>query len=47
MPSAIVGQTEQPMFHGGKWRRARQEQQLQEWFGELPDFIVTIDAGCP
>lgn len=41
---AIVGQAEQPMFQGGKWRRARQEQQLLEWFGELPDFIITIDA---
>lgn len=42
---AIVGQAEQPMFQGGKWRRARQAQQMLEWFGDLPDFVITIDAG--
>jgi hypothetical protein len=32
----------------GKWQRARWRQQMREWFpefdGELPDFIITIDA---
>lgn len=28
----------------GKWRKARAEQQVREWFGHVPDFIITIDA---
>lgn len=43
---AIVGQAErgQPMAMG-KWSKARAEQQVIQWFGEIPDFIMTIDAG--
>lgn len=40
----IVGQAEMPRFQGNKWSKARQEQQLEEWFGDLPDFLITIDA---
>lgn len=40
----IVGQAEQPKFMGSKWSKRRQEQQIEEWFGELPDFLITIDA---
>lgn len=30
---------------GGKWQRARADQQLREWFGfPLPDFLITLDA---
>ena len=29
----------------GKWARARADQQMIEWFGEVPDFILTFDAG--
>lgn len=29
----------------GKWPKARAEQQLMEWFGDIPDFILTFDAG--
>ena len=28
----------------GKWRKARAEQQIREWFGHVPDFILTFDA---
>lgn len=28
----------------GKWRKARVEQQIAEWFGFEPDFILTFDA---
>lgn len=41
----IVGTAEMPNFKGGKWQKARQEMQLIEWFGNIPDFIITIDAG--
>lgn len=42
--NAIVGQAEMPRFQGNKWSKARQEQQMIEWFGDLPDFVITIDA---
>lgn len=41
---AIVGQAEMPRFQGNKWSKSRQEQQMAEWFGDLPDFVITIDA---
>jgi len=42
----IVGmcETGEPRGSMGKWPRGRAEQQLIEWFGEVPDFVVTIDA---
>jgi hypothetical protein len=44
---AIVGQAEYLKNSGGaigKWARAAREQQLEEWFGEMPDFLITFDA---
>lgn len=41
----IVGTAEIPQFRGSSgWTKARQEHQMQEWFGELPDFVLTFDA---
>lgn len=42
----IVGQAEvgQPRGAMGKWPKARAEQQLEDWFGEIPDFLITLDA---
>jgi hypothetical protein len=28
----------------GKWARARVELQVVQWFGSIPDFILTFDA---
>lgn len=47
----IVGQAEMPGAGGGdKWAKGRKEQQLRDWFGFVPDFLITIDAlyadGC-
>ena len=39
--TAELGKTQGSM---GKWPRARAEQQVFEWFGETPDFIITIYA---
>jgi len=29
----------------GKWAKARARQQVEQWFGNIPDFILTFDAG--
>lgn len=38
----VVGQAEQVMIRAGGWQKARQEQQLIEWFGHVPDFLITL-----
>lgn len=40
---AIVGQAEL-VSGGSNWSRGRAVQQITEWFGELPDFIITLFA---
>lgn len=41
----IVGQCEiMPPMAMGKWAKARAEQQIGEWFGFIPHFLITIDA---
>jgi hypothetical protein len=40
----IVGTAEMPSFRGKPWTKARQEYQMREWFGELPDFVLTLSA---
>jgi hypothetical protein len=44
---AIVGQCERmpPQGSMGKWQRARAVFQVERWFGFLPDFLLTFDAG--
>lgn len=40
----VVGQAELPTIQGGRWARSRFEQQVEGWFGEIPDFLITIHA---
>ncbi|CBJ38320.1 conserved protein of unknown function [Ralstonia solanacearum CMR15] len=40
----VLGQTEEVAFRVGRWQRGRQEQQLKEWFGRVPDWLITLDA---
>lgn len=42
----VVGTAElgQPRATMGKWPKARAEQQLLQWFGDVPDFLITLDA---
>lgn len=40
----IVGECEQIMFRDSGWQRGRKEQQLEEWFGRVPEFLITFDA---
>lgn len=42
--NAVVGQAEMLSLQGGKWSKARQEMQIEGWFGRLPDFLVTLHA---
>lgn len=40
----VLGQCEKVMFNVGGWRKARQEQQMRDWFGFIPIYLITIDA---
>ncbi|MFG6090739.1 putative metallopeptidase [Enterobacter soli] len=40
----VLGQAEQVMFRAGGWQKARMEQQMYEWFGRIPKFIITLAA---
>lgn len=40
----IIGQCEMGLPPAGKWSRARIELQLTQWFGDVPDFVLTFDA---
>ncbi|WPZ05646.1 putative metallopeptidase [Pelagerythrobacter marinus] len=41
----VLGQTElMPPMAMGKWQRARAIQQIEEWFGAMPDFLITFSA---
>ncbi len=40
----IIGQAEMGLPPAGKWSRGRIELQLQQWFSEVPDFLLTFDA---
>lgn len=40
----IVGQCEMGLPPANKWSRSRVQLQLQQWFGDVPDFVLTFDA---
>ncbi len=40
----VLGQTEQVAFRAGGWQKARMEQQMFDWFGDVPAFIITLAA---
>lgn len=40
----VLGLAEQVVFRAGGWQKARQEQQMIEWFGRLPAFLITFAA---
>lgn len=40
----VVGEAETPNFRVGAWQKGRQLFQIRNWFGDVPDFIVTLDA---
>lgn len=41
----VIGQAEiMPPMAMGKWQRARAIAQIEDWFGALPDFLITLFA---
>ena len=40
----ILGQTEEVAMRAGGWQKARMEQQMYNWFGHKPDYIITLAA---
>ncbi|WP_280041260.1 putative metallopeptidase [Pseudomonas sp. Hg5Tf] len=40
----VLGQAEQVMFRAGGWQKARQEQQMRDWFGDVPEYLITLAA---
>lgn len=40
----VVGQCEEVTFRCGAWQKGRQEQQMHEWFGRIPAYLITLDA---
>lgn len=40
----VAGTAEELTFRCGKWQKLRQEQQMEEWFGRVPSFLITLDA---
>ncbi len=40
----VLGQCEEMLFRCGPWQKGRQQQQMSDWFGQVPDFLITLDA---
>ncbi|WP_144141349.1 putative metallopeptidase [Providencia rettgeri] len=40
----VLGQCEEVMMRVGGWQKARMEQQMYEWFGRIPKFVITLAA---
>lgn len=40
----VLGQAEELTFRAGPWQKGRQEQQMVEWFGSMPSYLITLAA---
>jgi hypothetical protein len=40
----VIGQCEEMLFRCGPWQKGRQQQQMVDWFGAVPDYLITLDA---
>lgn len=40
----VAATAEIPRAQGSIWLKARHDYQLEQWFGAVPDFLITIDA---
>lgn len=41
----VIGQCEEMLFRCGPWQKGRQQQQMIDWFGAVPQYLITLDAG--
>jgi hypothetical protein len=39
---SVIGTAEEVAFRCSAWQRERQEQQMREWFGHVPDYLITL-----
>lgn len=39
---SVIGQAEELTFRAGPWQKGRQEQQMIEWFGYMPSYLITL-----
>lgn len=40
----VLGQCEEVTFRCGPWQKGRQQQQMIDWFGFVPGYLITLDA---
>lgn len=40
----VIGTAEEVAFRCNAWQRGRQEQQMGQWFGHVPGFLITFDG---
>jgi hypothetical protein len=40
----VIGTAEEVAFRCNAWQRGRQEQQMGQWFGRVPSFLITLDG---
>ncbi|WP_426070185.1 putative metallopeptidase [Janthinobacterium sp. DSP2-3-3] len=40
----VLGQCEEVTFRCGPWQKGRQQQQMADWFGAVPEYLITLDA---
>lgn len=40
----VIGTAEEVAFRCNAWQRGRQEQQMRQWFGRVPGFLITLDG---
>lgn len=40
----VLGMTEKLQIMASPWAKGRQEQQFREWFGAVPEFLITLDG---
>ncbi len=41
---SVIGTAEEVTIRAGGWQKARQEQQMVDWFGRVPGYLITLDA---
>jgi len=42
--NTVIGLCEEMLFRCHAWQKERQEQQMREWFGRVPEYLITLDA---